>query len=209
MKLGGGFSPGESPPGEVVSPGESPPGAARPRVTFLAGTRKVTKRSAFKSTSDLTQHPNQEPIHIPLEVSHQIRSPTPQRSVPPRLRGTGAPAPPPNCSTNASRPCSARRFGCFFGCLTRAQHPYLEATVCQSACRPHFVVLLGRRNRVTRWMSQAQMCVAFEALLFGYFLLCQQEKVTRRRAAPGGLSPSEKNLQARSMHWTASGRQGP
>ena len=36
------------------------------------------------------------------------------------------------------------------------------------------------------------MCVAFKALLFGYFLLCQQEKVTAGRGAPGGLSPGEK-----------------
>ena len=142
----------------------------------------------------MTEHPTHRPIHIPIEVRHQMRSATPSCSVAPRLRGTGAPAAPPNSSTNASRRCSARRFGCFLGCflgcLTRAQHPYLEATVCQSAGRPHLVVLLARRNRVTRWMSQAQMCVALEALLLVTFLV-PARKVTAGRGAPGGLSPGE------------------
>ena len=138
----------------------------------------------------MTEHPNHRPIHIPLEVSHQMRSPTASCLVPPRLRGTGAPAPPPNSSTNTLRaaPVQGALAVWLFGCLTRGQHPYLEATVCQSAPRSRFVVPLGRRNRVMRWMSQAQMCVAFKALLLVTFLV-PARKVTRCRAAPGGLPP--------------------
>jgi hypothetical protein len=51
-------------------------------------------------------------------------------------------------------------------------------------------MLLGRRNRVMRWMSQAQMCVAFKALLLVTFLV-PARKVTAGRGAPGGLSPGE------------------
>ena len=49
-----------------------PPGAPRPEtVTFFAGTRKVTKRSAFESTSDLTEDPNRGPVlRCPL-TAHQ------------------------------------------------------------------------------------------------------------------------------------------
>ena len=55
----------------LVAWGGSPPGAPRPAVTFLAGTRKVTKRSAFESTSDLTEDPNRGPVlRCPL-TAHQ------------------------------------------------------------------------------------------------------------------------------------------
>ena len=55
------FSLRESAPGTVFSLGESPPGAARQRVTFLAGTRKVTKRSALKANAHLTERVNRWP----------------------------------------------------------------------------------------------------------------------------------------------------
>src|SRR6187431_2906167 len=68
------FSPGESPPGKVFSLRESPPGAARQRVTFLAGTRKVTKRSALKCkrTFDRASEPGL-PL-TPLELRLEMRS---------------------------------------------------------------------------------------------------------------------------------------
>src|SRR6476620_11145078 len=59
---------------EVVSQGESAPGAARRRVTFLAGTRKVTKRSALKC--ERTFYRASEPLAAiaPLEFRLEMRS---------------------------------------------------------------------------------------------------------------------------------------
>src|SRR6187431_2866538 len=68
------FSPGESPPGEVVSLGESPPGAARQRVTFLAGTRKVTKRSALKCKRTFDRASEPLAATAPLEFRLEMRS---------------------------------------------------------------------------------------------------------------------------------------
>ena len=71
---GEGFSVRESAPGKVFSLRESPPGAARQRVTFLAGTRKVTKRSAlqYKRTFDRASEPG--PLTPPLEFRLEMRS---------------------------------------------------------------------------------------------------------------------------------------
>ena len=58
----------------VCSLRESPPGAARQRVTFLAGTRKVTKRSAFKCERTFDRASEPEPPTPPLEVRLEMRS---------------------------------------------------------------------------------------------------------------------------------------
>ena len=91
----------------VFSLRESPPGAARQRVTFLAGTRKVTKRSAFKCKRTFDRASDPEAATAPLEVRLEMRSVCTVPYVPPQLRGTGAPVVPPNSPTNASRPCRA------------------------------------------------------------------------------------------------------
>ena len=91
----------------VCSLRECAPGAARRRVTFLAGTRKVIKRSAFKCKRTFDRAGEPGPPTPPLEVRLEMRSVCAVPYVPPQLRGTGAPAVPPNSPTNASRPCRA------------------------------------------------------------------------------------------------------
>ena len=82
--------------------GESPPGAARRRVTF-GGTRKVTKRSAFKGERTFDRASEPQAATTPPELRLQTRSACTEPCVPPQLRGTGAPAVPPNSPTNTLR----------------------------------------------------------------------------------------------------------
>src|SRR6187551_683559 len=58
----------------VFSVRESAPGAARRRVTFLAGTRKVTKRSAFKYERTFDRASEPGPLTTPQEVRLEMRS---------------------------------------------------------------------------------------------------------------------------------------
>ena len=57
-----------------VSLRESPPGAARQRVTFLAGTRKVTKRSALKCKRTFDRASEPLAATAPLEFRLEMRS---------------------------------------------------------------------------------------------------------------------------------------
>src|SRR6478672_3338445 len=77
MKQGGrlgGSCGGGSALGEVFSLRESPPGAARQRVTFLAGTRKVTKRSALKYERTFDRASEPLAATAPLEFRLEMRS---------------------------------------------------------------------------------------------------------------------------------------
>ena len=58
----------------VFSLRESAPGAARRRVTFLAGTRKVTKRSALKCKRTFDRACEPGPRTPPLEFRLEMRS---------------------------------------------------------------------------------------------------------------------------------------
>src|SRR5580765_7133231 len=92
---------------------ESAPGAARQRVTFLLA-QESNQRSAFKykRTFDRAREPWAAPT--PLEVRLEMRSVCAVPHVPPKLRGTGAPAVPPTSPTNTLRASTEQALLVFF-----------------------------------------------------------------------------------------------
>ena len=156
---GEGFSVRESAPGKVFSLRESPPGAARQRVTFLAGTRKVTKRSALKCKRTFDRACEPVVATAPLEFRLEMRSVCAVPYVPPQLRGTGAPAVPPNSLTNASRPCRASAAGLLIPGAVLQMRSAAQCLASTDARR------YGSGGRAASWRTEVDHPIAPSALL--------------------------------------------